>query len=97
MYALIQLISVIASLIQYVVFAYVVMSLLLQFGVLNGRQPLVAQIWRAVSQIADTLLDPIRRVVPMIGNIDFSPLVLLIGVNLLSTFLIRDLLLPLAR
>ena len=48
---------------------------------------------RFVSQLVEPLLAPIRRVVPQVGMFDFSPMVLIILVqlitNLLSNFLIR--------
>jgi uncharacterized protein YggT (Ycf19 family) len=36
----------------------------------------------------DPFLMPIRRVVPLAGNMDFSPLILILAVNLLSGLLI---------
>lgn len=48
---------------------------------------------RFVNQLVEPLLAPIRRVVPQVGMFDFSPMVLIILVqlitNLLSNFLIR--------
>ena len=44
---------------------------------------------RAIDGVVDPLLAPIRRVVPLIGALDFSPLVLIILIQLLSNILIR--------
>jgi YggT family protein len=43
----------------------------------------------ALDRIVNPFLTPIRRVVPMAGNLDFSPLVLIIAVQILSGFLIN--------
>ena len=43
----------------------------------------------ALDRIVNPFLNPIRRVVPLAGNLDFSPLVLIIAVQILSGFLIN--------
>lgn len=45
-----------------------------------------------LSRITDPLLRPVRRTIPMIGGIDLSPLVVLIGLQLLKMLLIPPLL-----
>ena len=41
----------------------------------------------ALDRIVDPFLDPIRRVVPMVGTLDFSPLVLILAVGfIVSSF-----------
>ena len=42
----------------------------------------------ALDRIVDPFLNPIRRVVPMAGMFDFSPLILIIAVDLISRVLI---------
>jgi YggT family protein len=42
----------------------------------------------ALNRIVDPFLAPIRRVVPMAGTLDFSPLILIIAVDFLSRVLI---------
>ena len=39
---------------------------------------------RSVDQLLDPVLDPIRRVLPTVGYIDFSPLVLIILIEIIS-------------
>jgi len=41
----------------------------------------------AIDRIVEPLLEPIRRVVPLVGMFDFSPLILIILVSVLSTAL----------
>jgi YggT family protein len=42
----------------------------------------------ALDRIVNPFLTPIRRVVPLAGTLDFSPLILIFAVDLLSRFLI---------
>lgn len=64
-----------------VIFVSVVMSWLISFNVINRHNKFVDAVWRATSALTEPLLRPIRRVIPSIGGIDLSPIVLLIGVN----------------
>ncbi|MDZ7748072.1 MAG: YggT family protein [Halofilum sp. (in: g-proteobacteria)] len=53
-----------------------------------GHNP-VAEV---LERITDPLLRPVRNVIPLIGGIDLSPLVVLIGLQVLKMLLIRPLL-----
>ena len=44
---------------------------------------------RSIDGVVDPMLAPIRRVVPSLGGLDFSPLVLIILIQLISTIIIR--------
>ncbi len=44
---------------------------------------------RWVDSIVDPLLTPIRRVVPMVGMLDFSPVVLIILIQIVAGILIQ--------
>jgi YggT family protein len=47
---------------------------------------------RAIDSVVEPMLAPIRRVVPLIGVLDLSPLILIILIQLLSNILVRVLL-----
>ena len=44
---------------------------------------------RALDRLVEPVLIPIRRVMPHTGMIDFSPLVLVVGLQLLGTLLVN--------
>jgi YggT family protein len=44
---------------------------------------------RAIDGVVEPMLAPIRRIVPLVGMLDFSPLVLILLIQLLSNILIR--------
>ncbi len=47
---------------------------------------------RAIDSVVEPMLAPIRRVVPLVGMLDFSPLILIILIQVISRLLIRLLL-----
>ena len=65
---------------QWIVLAQALMSWLINFQVLNTRQPLVAQIWYGINRLLEPIYGPIRRVLPNMGGLDLAPLAVLIGV-----------------
>ena len=44
---------------------------------------------RGIDSVVEPLLAPIRRVVPLIGMLDFSPIILIILIQILSNLIIR--------
>jgi YggT family protein len=44
-------------------------------------------VYRALAAICDPLLAPIRRLLPPVGGLDFSPFIFLVLVNLLAAIL----------
>ncbi len=79
MEVVIYIIHLVSTIITVVIIIDVVLSYFL-----NPFHPLR----QALDQVVEPLLAPIRRIVPTVGMIDFSPLVLLIIVQLLELLLI---------
>jgi len=73
-----QLIDAILGIIIYVVLAQVIASWLVAFGVLNTRNRIVYTIVDMLDRITQPILQPIRRLVPPMGGLDLSPLILLL-------------------
>lgn len=69
-----------------VIFVMVIMSWLLSFNVINRGNQLVDGIWRTCTSLTEPALAPIRRMMPNLGGIDISPIVLLIGLNAVQIF-----------
>lgn len=65
----------------WIILAMVVLSWLVAFNVVNRSNPYVRQIGQALERLTEPLLRPIRRVLPDLGGIDISPIVLLIGMQ----------------
>ena len=90
-FALLSTISLILGLVWWVFLIMIIMSWLISFNVINTRNQAVAAIWRAINQVTDPILRPIRRVVPPVGGLDLSPLIVFIIIFFLQTFIANDL------
>jgi YggT family protein len=69
------------SLIELVVLVVIVnaiISWLVAFDVINLRNPTMYRIVRTLDAITEPMLRPIRRVLPSLGGIDLSPIILLL-------------------
>lgn len=74
------LILTILQLYTYVILAMVIMSWLVAFGIVNRSNPYVRQVGYALDRLTDPLLRPIRRLLPDLGGLDISPIVLLLAI-----------------
>lgn len=84
MIALRETLLLILGIAQWVILIYVIMSWLINFQVLNLRQPLVAQVWYGLNRLLEPLFARIRRLLPAAGGIDFAPLIVIIVVFFLQ-------------
>ncbi len=75
---LFQIVGYLISVIVMLVIVQFVMSLLISFNVVNMQNPFVESVWRAINALLDPILKPIRKMMPDTGAIDFSPMVLII-------------------
>jgi YggT family protein len=69
----------------FVLLINIVLSWLINFDVLDRRNALVQQIYRGTGALTEPVLRPIRRMLPALGGMDLSPMVL--GISLI--FLIQ--------
>jgi len=80
MLSLFQILLMLISVAKFIIIAHIIMSWLINFGVLNLHQPLVSQIWRGLNQLLAPLYTPIRRILPDMGGLDLAPLVVILGI-----------------
>ncbi|NCP19781.1 MAG: YggT family protein [Erythrobacter sp.] len=80
-----QIIELLANVFVMLIIVQFVIGLLLAFNVVSRGNDFVVAIYRSINSLLDPVLSPIRRVLPQTGAIDFSPLVLII---VLQIFLI---------
>lgn len=92
MTSLAQLALVILNFYWWVVIIAVVLSWLVNFEVINVRNQLAASIVRMFYALTEPVFQPIRRVLPDLGGIDLSPLVVLFGIFFLQALIINNLL-----
>jgi YggT family protein len=87
-YMLLDIIGYLIWVVQSLVIVLFVLSLLISFNVVNTHNEFVAAVWRAVNVLLDPLLNPIRRIMPNTGAIDFSPMVLVVILQILGGIVI---------
>lgn len=87
MTALTNTLLLILNIAQWIVLIHVIMSWLINFQVLNLRQPLVAQIWTALSRTVEPVYSRIRSFLPNLGGLDVAPLIVLIAIFFLQQLL----------
>jgi YggT family protein len=78
MYSLLNLISTVIQLYIYVLIAAAVLSWLIAFNVVNTRNQFVAAVADTLYRLTEPVLAPIRRILPNLGGLDLSPVVLIL-------------------
>ncbi|HEV2300503.1 MAG TPA: YggT family protein [Stellaceae bacterium] len=86
MLAFLNLVSTVITIYIWLLIAQAVLSWLVAFGIVNTRHRFVAMAGDFLWRITDPLLRPIRSVLPDLGGIDISPVVLI-----LLLYFLRDL------
>jgi YggT family protein len=73
----------------WVIIAYVVVSWLLAFDILNTRNMQARKIVAFLNKLVEPALKPIRKIIPSIAGIDISPIILIIGLQILQMVIFR--------
>lgn len=81
--ALLWLFNTVVDLLFWVIIINVILSWLYAFNVVNPTNQFVSMVSRVLDAISEPLLRPLRKVIPPIGGVDLSPLVLLLGLQFL--------------
>lgn len=89
------LFNAVIQLYSFVLIITVILSWLIAFNVINRHNQLVDAIWRTCTALTEPLLRPIRNMLPSMGGIDISPIILILGLNALQIGVNNYLLRPL--
>ena len=89
MNSLLSLIILIARLYIYILVAAAVLSWLIAFNVVNTRNQLVAMIADALWRLTEPVLRPIRRILPNLGGLDLSPVIVILILIFLMNLITR--------
>lgn len=77
------------TLLLWIVIIDVVLSWLVAFRVVNTQNQFVSMVGRFTHTVTWPLLSPLRRVLPTLGGVDFSPFILILAI-----VFVRDWVLP---
>jgi YggT family protein len=87
MLALFQTIDLALNLYTWILIASAIFSWLYAFNVINSSNQFVDAIGRFLYNITEPVLRPIRRIMPNLGGIDISPIIVLLIIFFLRTFM----------
>jgi YggT family protein len=90
MTSILQILLLILDIAQWIIIAHIIMSWLINFQVLNLRQPLVASIWDGINRLLEPVYSRVRSVMPNLGGLDLAPLVVLVAIYALRIVLINN-------
>ena len=85
--ALINILQLLLWVLSWIVIVQVILSWLYAFNVINPSSGFMRAVVEALDKITAPLYRPIRKVLPDFGGIDFSPLVLLLAIAIVSKLL----------
>ncbi|MEE1610725.1 YggT family protein [Microvirga sp. CF3016] len=95
MRALLNVILLALQLYTYLIVASAVLSWLVAFNVVNTRNDFVRSIWNFLDAVTEPVLRPIRSILPNLGGVDISPIILILLIIFIQN-LIVDYLMPIA-
>ena len=80
---LIQIVELVTNVLVMLIIVQFIIGLLFAFNVVNTSNEFVFSIYRSINALLEPVLGPIRRVMPNTGAVDFSPLVLILLLQIL--------------
>ena len=85
---IIGLLDIILGFYQWVVLIAVIMSWLTAFNVINERNNFVRTVLTVLYKLTEPVFRPIRRILPNLGGLDLSPLVVLLAIFWLRAYVL---------
>ncbi len=86
-FAILNTLSFILQIVWWIFLITIIMSWLISFNVINTRNQFVNSVWRVLNQVTEPILKPIRRIIPPVGGLDLSPLIVFIIIFFLQNLL----------
>lgn len=78
MRALLDVIVIALNIFVWLLIVQAVLSWLIAFNVVNTRNQFVAMLWDFLYRITEPALRPVRRIMPNLGGIDISPVIVIL-------------------
>ena len=86
-YTLYEIIQMLTNVLVMLIIIQFIIGLLFAFNVINSSNEFLSSFYMAINRLLEPVLRPIRNVMPNTGAIDFSPLVLIILLNVVLLIL----------
>lgn len=79
---LIDIISLLVNVFVMLVIVQFVIGLLFAFNVVNQSNQFLSQVYESINRLMEPVLRPIRNIMPQTGALDLSPLVVIVGAQI---------------
>ncbi|CAD5251212.1 conserved hypothetical protein [Bosea sp. 62] len=89
MRAVLDVVMLALNLYVWILIASAVLSWLIAFNVVNTRNQFVSTVWDFLYRITEPALRPIRNMLPNLGGIDISPIILLLLIFFIQSVITR--------
>ena len=87
LYTLYDIIAMLANVLVMLIIIQFIIGLLFAFNVVNQSNDFLMSFYNSINRLLDPILRPIRNIMPNTGAIDFSPLVLILILNVILIIL----------
>ncbi|MGI4733507.1 MAG: YggT family protein [Janthinobacterium lividum] len=84
---IVQILQVVLDVVWWIIFVQFVLSILMAFNVINTSNSFIRSLWYALERMTDPIYRPIRRVLPNMGGLDFSPAIVLVLIRIIGIVL----------
>ena len=82
-YAIFSIIDMVLQILVWVLIIQIILSWLVAFKVIDTSNNFVRTMLDGLERLTEPLYRPIRKIMPDFGGIDFSPIVLILGIQIL--------------
>ena len=76
-----------SGIISFLLFIYIIFSILISFNVINTYNQFVSIVFGTLFKLFEPILRPIRNVLPDLGGMDFSPIIVFFALRYLTPFI----------
>ncbi|WP_313331870.1 YggT family protein [Sphingobium yanoikuyae] len=84
-----QILGILLNVLWWIIIIQAVMSWLIAFNVVNMGSDLVRNVMYALDKMTEPVYRPIRRVMPDLGALDLSPMVVLLAIMIVREVFLR--------
>ncbi len=89
MAAILDVVLVVLNIATWIIIIQAVLSWLVTFNVIDLRNPTVRSVWGGLERITEPVYRPIRNLLPPIGGLDLTPLIVLLLIFFIRQLIVR--------
>ena len=83
-WAFVGVVLFIVNIYYYAILASIIMSFVMMFSGSTNPHPLLLLVW----QLTEPVMAPVRKIIPSMGGLDFSPIIIFIAIRIIQNFIL---------